>query len=66
MLASPESLRSALAASASALFEATPFVFAGVLLAHVHRRHGSAVAYLGCGCGNGPSARSLPAAAATW
>ena len=24
------------------------------------------IAYLGCGCGGGPSARSLPAAAATW
>jgi len=29
-------------------------------------RHASIVEYLGCGCGRGPSARSLPAAAATW
>ena len=54
------------AASASALFEATPFLFAGVLLARLLRRSRTLVEYLGCGCGRGPSARSLPAAAATW
>jgi hypothetical protein len=32
----------------------------------VFRRGGSVVAHLGCGCGGGPSARSLPAAAATY
>lgn len=65
-LSSPESLRGALATSASALFEATPWALAGIALAHVLRRHHTAFAYLGCGCGRGPSARSLPAAAATW
>ncbi len=63
---SPDTVRSALAASASAFFEATPFLFAGVLLAHVLRRRARLMEYLGCGCGVGPSARSLPAAAATW
>jgi hypothetical protein len=62
---SPETIRSALAASASALFEATPFLLAGVLLSRLLRRRTHAVEYLGCGCGTGPSARSLPAAAAT-
>ncbi len=65
MLSSPDALRSALATSASALFEATPFLLAGVAVAHLVRcRH--VTAYLGCGCGSGPSARSLPAAAAAW
>jgi hypothetical protein len=65
-LSSPDTLRGALAASASALFEATPWALAGVVAAHLLRRHPHAFAYLGCGCGRGPSARSLPAAAATW
>ncbi len=65
-LSSPDTLRAALVASASTLFEATPFLLAGVLLASLLRRRSRAVAYLGCGCGSGPSARSLPAAAATW
>lgn len=65
-LVSPESLRSALAASASALFEATPFVAAGALLSFLLRRRCTLFDYLGCGCGDGPAARSLPAAAATW
>jgi hypothetical protein len=65
MISSPDAIRSALAASASALFEATPFLFAGIVAARLlQRRH--AVEYLGCGCGHGPSARSIPAAAATW
>ncbi len=63
---SPETIRSALAASASALFEATPFLFASVLLARLLRRRARIVEYLGCGCCAGPSARSLPAGAATW
>lgn len=65
-LVSPESLRGALAASASALFEATPFVAAGALLSFLLRRRCTLFDYLGCGCGDGPAARSLPAAAATW
>ncbi len=64
-LLSPESLRSAVATSASALFEAAPFLLAGIVAARFFR-HPHAVAYLGCGCAAGPSARSLPAAAATW
>jgi hypothetical protein len=66
MVSSPDTIRSALAASASALFEATPFLFAGILLSCLLRRRCHAVEYLGCGCGYGPSARSLPAAAAAW
>lgn len=65
LLLSPDALRAALATTASALFEASPFLFAGLALPRVFRG-GSAIAYLGCGCGCGPSARSLPAAAATW
>jgi hypothetical protein len=65
-LSSPDTLRGALATSASALFEATPWALAGIAAAHLLRRRAHAFAYLGCGCGRGPSARSLPAAAATW
>lgn len=65
MLFSPDAVRSALAASASALFEAAPFVLAGIVAGRF-LRHPHAIAYLGCGCTAGPSARSLPAAAATW
>jgi hypothetical protein len=65
MLVPAETLRSALATASSTLFEATPFLLAGMVLARVVRAP-TAMAYLGCGCGGGPSARSLPAAAATW
>lgn len=63
-LSSPDSLRGALATSASSLFEATPFVLAAAIAARLVRRP-HATAFLGCGCGAGPAARSLPAAAAT-
>lgn len=63
---SPETVRSALAASASAFFEATPFLFAGMLLSRLLQRRSRVVDFIGCGCGRGPSARSLPAAGATW
>lgn len=63
---SPQTIRSALAASASALLEATPFLFGSVLLARLLQRHTRILDYLGCGCTGGPSARSLPAGAATW
>ncbi len=66
MLTSPDGLRNALAASASALVEATPFLFAGAALTRLCKGRWRAAEYLGCGCGGGPSARSLPAAAATW
>ena len=63
---SPEDARVALAASASALFEATPFLFSGVLLACALRRSCALVEHFGCGCGDGFGGRSLPAAVATW
>ncbi|MGA7246742.1 MAG: hypothetical protein WBW89_03205, partial [Candidatus Cybelea sp.] len=66
MLSSPDAMRSGLATSASALFEAMPFLFSGLLLARLLHRRAEVVEYLGCGCGGGPSARSLPSAAATW
>ncbi len=56
--------RGMLATAASTLFESTPFILAGVALAAAARGDGLA-ALLGCGCGRGPSARSLPAAIAT-
>lgn len=59
-------MRSALATTASGLFEATPFLLAGLLLARLLRGRAELVEHLGCGCGRGPSARSLPSAAATW
>jgi len=61
---SPEAVRAALATTAGALLEAAPFALSSVALAKLVR-HRSADAYLGCGCGTGPSARSLPAAFAT-
>jgi hypothetical protein len=64
-LFSPDTLRCALATSASALFEAAPFLLGGIVVARL-LRHPHAITYLGCGCTAGPSARSLPAAAATW
>jgi hypothetical protein len=66
MLSSPDAMRSALATSASALFEAMPFLLAGLLLARLLHGRAEIVEHLGCGCGRGPSARSLPSAAATW
>jgi hypothetical protein len=65
MLATPDAVRSALATSASTLFEATPFFLGGIALARLVRGR-QAMAFLGCGCGTGPSARSLPATAAAW
>lgn len=64
LLFSPGSLRGTLASSASTLFEATPFLLAAAIAARLLRLPGAA-AFVGCGCGTGPSARSLPAAAAT-
>ncbi|HEY6485741.1 MAG TPA: hypothetical protein VIX83_05110 [Candidatus Cybelea sp.] len=64
LLFSPDLLRGALASSASALFEATPFLLGAAIVARLLRLPGAA-AFLGCGCGSGPSARSLPAAVAT-
>jgi hypothetical protein len=61
---SPETIRGTLAACASALVETTPFLFAGVLCSRLLRDRPHLLDYLSCGCGRGPSARSLPAAAA--
>lgn len=66
LLSSPDAMRSVLATSASALFEATPFLFGGLLLSRLLQRRTNVVEHLGCGCMGGPSARSLPSAAATW
>jgi len=65
LLSSPDSIACALAATASALFEATPFLVAAILISAIMPR-AAIVDYLGCGCAEGPSARSVPAAAATW
>jgi hypothetical protein len=61
----PGLLFGALATAASALFEATPFALAGIVLGRLAPR-ANAAAFFGCGCGRGPSARSIPALAATW
>jgi hypothetical protein len=54
-----------LVTSAATLFESAPFILAAMLLTQALRWNARTDAYLGCGCGVGPSARSLPAAAAT-
>jgi hypothetical protein len=55
-----------LVTSAATLFESAPFILAAAVFAHLPLRWSSRIVpYLGCGCGAGPSARSLPAAAAT-
>jgi hypothetical protein len=54
-----------LVTSAATLLESAPFILAAAALVRVPLRWSSQmVPYLGCGCGAGPSARSLPAAAA--
>lgn len=59
-------LTALLVTSASTLFESAPFVLAALVLTQTPVRWNARIgAYLGCGCGVGPSARSLPAAAAT-
>ena len=53
--------------AAAMLLESAPFVLAGAIaLRAPWHWSGRIAAYLGCGCGAGPSARSLPAAAAAW
>jgi hypothetical protein len=54
-----------LVTSAATLFESAPFVLAALVLTRTPARWSARIdGYLGCGCGAGPSARSLPAAAA--
>ena len=62
----PNEARLCLVSAAAVVVEALPFVLAGVLAERIAGRNASLVAYAGCGCGAGPSARSLPAAALTW
>lgn len=58
-------VQTVLVTAASTLFESTPFILAGTLLAGAAPRQGArALALLGCGCGGAPPARSLPVAAA--
>src|SRR6202035_1826558 len=53
--------------AAAMLLESAPFVLAGAIAWRAPWHwNGRIAAYLGCGCGAGPSARSLPAAAAAW
>lgn len=54
-----------LVTSAATLLESAPFLVAGSVRGQ-HGRYRRMAPYLGCGCGTGPSARSLPAAVATW
>ncbi|HUZ49729.1 MAG TPA: hypothetical protein VMW12_08330 [Candidatus Dormibacteraeota bacterium] len=56
--------RSVLAGTAAILLEAAPFLCIGSLLGRIAARR-DAVAFAGCGCGRGPSARSIPATLAT-
>jgi hypothetical protein len=51
--------------AAAILLESMPFILAGAICARIPARFGRRIVpYLGCGCGAGPSARSLPAFAA--
>ncbi len=60
-------VEAALTTAASILFESMPFILAGAALAAAPPAFGRRlIAIFGCGCGAGPSAQSLPAAAAAW
>ncbi|MFN2527822.1 MAG: hypothetical protein ABR584_03800 [Candidatus Baltobacteraceae bacterium] len=58
-------LQAVLATAASTLFESTPFILAGVLLAGAASRRGAPTVLLGCGCSGGPGALALPVFTAT-
>lgn len=58
--------RTLVATAASILFESTPFILAGLIASVAGIRSARWRTYFGCGCGEGPSGRSLPAFAATW
>ncbi len=57
----PAAAENLLTCAAAALLESVPFVLAGEALASLPRAR-TLAAFVGCGCGGGPSARSLPAA----
>ncbi len=61
---SPALIASVFATAASVLCEAVPFLLGGAILQKL-TRDDRLVAYFGCGCTRGPSARSIPAAVAT-
>lgn len=68
-----QTVRGVLATAAASLFEGAPFILAGAFLQALLARRlgrwsrlaGATIPFFGCGCGGGPSARSLPAAVAT-
>ncbi len=62
----PQIARAVLASAVAVLFEATPYVMAAAALTRIAgRRFSRLLPYIGCGCGYGPGARSVPAALAT-
>lgn len=64
--AAPDLARAVLASGASVLLESTPYLIAASLLVKLAGpRIRSLLPYVGCGCEEGPGARSIPAAVAT-
>ncbi|MBV8149364.1 MAG: hypothetical protein JO092_09760 [Candidatus Eremiobacteraeota bacterium] len=64
-IASCDTAAGVAATAAGVLFESTPFLLGGIVFRVALRAEGW-MPYLGCGCGTGSSARSLPATAAAW
>lgn len=62
----PQTTMAVGAGAASVLLESLPYLAVAALCSPLIRRYARAlVAYAGCGCATGPSARSIPAAVAT-
>jgi hypothetical protein len=62
----PHAIMAVSAAAISVLLETLPFLAMATILTMIVGRYAHGfVAYAGCGCGAGPSARSIPAAIAT-
>jgi hypothetical protein len=62
----PQAVMTIFTGAVSVLLEALPYLAGAALLAPLAGRYARAiVAYSGCGCGDGPNARSIPAALAT-